>query len=243
MQMKSRILFDERVGDIEKYFNFIELLINKKPKLNYTDNGLPHEDDVSKDTTHILKSNAFLLLYNLIEATISNAIEDIHDEILSDASIGADLLCVKLTKIALRKMEIANLGNFDCESTNASQIILKSWLTNHKMLVQNNKNPLFSGNVDAKKIREIADDYGFSCSTNKDDTHNGACLVTIKLSRNSLAHGSDSFLDKGRETAIEELIAFKNQTICYLDGILENIEEYIESKQYLRQPTSVQLAI
>lgn len=238
-EINSRILFNERIEDINEYFEFIDMLINKKPTIVYHDQEVDATctTKIAKDMTHILKSNAFLILYNLIEATISNAIEDIHDEILKDSNIGADLLCVNLTKIALRKIEISNLNNFDCEENNASQIILRSWLKKHKELVDSHKNPLFSGNVDAQKIRRIAEDYGFSSETDQSKTYNGACLVTIKKSRNSLAHGSDSFRQKGRDTSIDELIAFKEQTVCYLDCILNNIETYIKSKQYLRPAT------
>lgn len=247
-EINSRILFNERTEDINEYFEFIDMLINKKPTLVYQEQeqniNITRTTKVTKDLTHVLKSNAFLILYNLIEATISNAIEDIHDEILRDTNLGADLLCVNLTKIALRKIEISNLSNFDCEKTNASQIILKSWLKKHKELVENHKNPLFSGNVDARKIREIAEDYGFSSETEQSKTFNGACLVAIKKSRNSLAHGSDSFKQKGRDTSIDDLIAFKEQTICYLDNILTNIETYLQSKQYLRPiSTSTSLII
>lgn len=238
--MNSRILFDERVEDIEQYFSFIELLINKKPTLYYEENNKKHSHSVPMDMTHILKSNAFLLLYNLIEATISNAIEDIHDEILSDNSLSADELCINLTKIALKNIDESTINNFDYSNTDASKIILNSWLKKHKDLIANNKNPLFSGNVDAKKIKQVADKYGFSFTTTKAKTRGGACLVAIKNIRNALAHGSDSFLDKGRDTSIDDLTSFKKQTICYLDEILKNIETYIKSRQYLRHPERMQ---
>ncbi|HHR5857923.1 TPA: MAE_28990/MAE_18760 family HEPN-like nuclease [Providencia alcalifaciens] len=239
--MKSRILFDERANDIEEYFSFIGMLINKKPSLSYQDGSSIKTERISMDMTHILKSNTWILLYNLIEATISNAIEDIHDEILSNNSLSADLLCINLTKIALKNIDESTINDFDYGSFDASKIILDSWLKKHKSLVENNKNPLFSGNVDAKKIRKIADSYGFSFKTDKNKTRNGACLVNIKNSRNSLAHGSNSFREKGRETSIDELLKFKKEVIYYLDGILDNIESYIYAKKFLRQPITSDL--
>lgn len=78
-QMTSRLLFDERMEDINDYLSFVALLINKRPNLVYQDeNNVDVAQEIELDITHILKANAFIILYNLIEATISNAIEDIH---------------------------------------------------------------------------------------------------------------------------------------------------------------------
>lgn len=237
--MKSRILFDERVNDINEYFEFIETLINKRPTMSYSDTEQNYLKKITINITHILKSNAFLILYNLIEATVSNAIEDIHDEILNNNNLCVDLLCTNLTKIAFKNIDIKSIDKLDFNTTNASKIILTHWLSNHKNSINNNKNPLFAGNVDAKKIKEIAKKYGFSYFTDPIITRNGAYLLLIKNARNSLAHGEYSFLEKGRDTSIDDLTNFKNETINYLNKILDNIATYIETKQYLREQISL----
>ncbi|HFO9593384.1 TPA: hypothetical protein ACHLGW_004146, partial [Escherichia coli] len=68
--MTSKILFQERMQDINEYFSFIQLLINKKPSLVYKENtsDAPIQQPIDIDMTHILKANAFIILYNLIEA-------------------------------------------------------------------------------------------------------------------------------------------------------------------------------
>ena len=49
-----------------------------------------------------------------------------------------------------------------------------------------------------------------------------------------LAHGFKSFEEVGRGTNTEELLEIKDRVINYLQGIVENIEEYISKQEYLK---------
>jgi hypothetical protein len=64
---------------------------------------------------------------------------------------------------------------------------------------------LFSGNIDAREIRETAKSYGFSDKTDGMKTQNGNDLLKIKTNRNDLAHGDKSFSDVGKDASAEEL--------------------------------------
>ena len=235
-QMTSRLLFDERMEDIDDYLSFVKLLINERPNLVYQD-----DDDIEVirgidlDITHILKANAYIILYNLIEATISNAIEDIHLVFSDDQDLCVDTVIINLTKIAFNGIDTKTMSEIDFSSDNISKTIFKAWLTAHRKLVDANKNPLFSGNVDARKIREVADKYGFSCETDEEKTRNGITLVSIKTARNSLAHGSESFRSKGQDASIDEIIRMKDEVFHYLNSILNNIEIYLDNRVYIRQ--------
>ena len=231
--MTSKILFQERMQDINEYFSFIQLLINKKPSLVYKENtsDAPIQQPIDIDMTHILKANAFIILYNLIEATISNAIEDIHNVLMSNESLCADTVNENLTRVAFHSLQSPN-GKIDFSQGNIAKVIFKEWLNAHKKLIQSNKNPLFSGNVDARKIREVAEKYGFSADT--DITRNGCNLLPIKKARNDLAHGSESFRNKGRDTSIDTLTEMKDEVFHYLNCILENIQTYLDTQAYLR---------
>ena len=90
------------------------------------------------------------------------------------------------------------------------------------------KDKVLSGNVDARKIRDLADEYGF--------THpaaDGSDLLVVKTNRNDLAHGSKSFADVGRDYTITDIIAMKDKIIIYLKAMLDNVADYILGKQYL----------
>ncbi|WP_316553301.1 MAE_28990/MAE_18760 family HEPN-like nuclease [Klebsiella aerogenes] len=236
--MNSKILFTERKDDIAKYFDFVKFIIDERPSFSYRDraSGEERSTDIDIEMTHILKANAYIILYNLIEATISNAIEDIHEELNSCPDLCIDKVCEGLTKLALKKLDNHIVSGMDFSQGDVAQLILKKWLEEHKKLVLADKNPLFSGNVDAQKIRDVASIYGFSSETDRSKTHNGGNLVNIKMARNSLAHGSESFLNKGQETSIDSLEFLKNEVFHYLEEILDNIEQYLDGQLYMRPP-------
>lgn len=238
-QMNSKILFQERMEDINDYLSFVKLLIDKKPKLVYeSEDGVSIASEIDLDITHILKANAYIILYNLIEATISNAIEDIHIVFSNDLSLCVDTVTLNLTKVAFKNIDTKTMSEIDFSIENVSKTIFKTWLEAHKKLVIANKNPLFSGNVDAKKIREVAESYGFSSVTDQMKTRNGVTLVSIKAARNSLAHGSESFRSKGQNASIDEIMRMKDEVFHYLNRILDNIGDYLDSKAYVRQAAS-----
>lgn len=60
----------------------------------------------------------------------------------------------------------------------------------------------------------------------------GSKLLTVKTQRNLLAHGNISFSECGRERTFIELNDIKNEVINYLEDILNNIEIYIDNKDY-----------
>lgn len=72
------------------------------------------------------------------------------------------------------------VSDMDFSQGDIAKLVLKKWLEEHKKQVQADKNPLFSGNVDAQKIRDVASIYGFSSQTDRSKTHNGGNLVNIK---------------------------------------------------------------
>jgi hypothetical protein len=93
------------------------------------------------------------------------------------------------------------------------------------------KDGIVSGNVDAQKIRGIADEYGFL-----HPAADGSDLLTIKTSRNDLAHGSKSFADIGKDYSVDDVILKKDKVIKYLEVMLDNVADYIKEKHYLATP-------
>lgn len=239
--MQSKILFQERRDDIEKYFDFVKFIIDDKPDFSFRNKitGFNEERKIDIEMTHILKANMFVLLYNLIEATAANAIEDIHCQLSNQPDLCVDQLCENITKMALKRIDSNVVGHMNFANGEIAKLVLRAWLTEHQKLVDDNKNPLFSGNVDARVIREVADEYGFSSVTDASRTRNGGNLVKIKKARNSLAHGSESFLNKGQETSIDALKDLKDEVFNYLEEILENIQQYLDGQLYLR-PSIIQ---
>ncbi|MDZ4847054.1 MAG: MAE_28990/MAE_18760 family HEPN-like nuclease [Chitinophagales bacterium] len=209
-----RNIFNERAKEIETYFVFLQ---------NYLSG--------SKDTNlnKIFKSNMILMLYNIVESTVSNAIEEIHSDIHRN-NISFNSLKVELKKSLIKFMKgpkSQNPQDFVADINDLAVDIVKKCF---------NKEKISNGNIDSKHISQLGITYGFSCNTTYSLTKNGGCLQDIKGKRNDLAHGIFSFTEVGEKYATEDLENMKNETVNYLNEIINNIERYLINQEYLHVP-------
>ena len=219
--------FNERAKEVSKYFYFLKDLEQRSIQLSMSNANNPITKPIDDDLEKTLKAAGYLLLYNLVEATMRNAIEGIFDELKTQGVSFDDV------REEIKKIVINNLKDKDNKST---QYILETVqnISVDIISVTFNKNRLFSGNVDALKIRKTAEIYGFSSTTNNDKTRDGSDLLTVKTNRNDLAHGFKTFEEVGKKATADDLLKIKKGVICYLREILENIETYISNKEYLQ---------
>ncbi|MEG3975466.1 MAG: MAE_28990/MAE_18760 family HEPN-like nuclease [Microcoleus sp.] len=216
--------FNTRANEVNDYFIFLEGLIEQTTKLAVTDSaGNDKIQSLNPELAKTLKANGFLLLYNLVESTMRNAIEAIFDEFKNQA-ISFDQLKPEIKMIVLQNLKKRSLEEIHLQINQISTDIIIATFDSKK---------LFSGNVDAKLIKEIAQKYGFSCQTEPTQTKNGQNLVVIKRNRNDLAHGVKSFKEVGQGKTIEDLLKIKDEVIEYLRQILENIKTYLDNQEYL----------
>ncbi|MEM8723434.1 MAG: MAE_28990/MAE_18760 family HEPN-like nuclease [Cyanobacteria bacterium P01_G01_bin.39] len=208
--MDSTLLkdFNDRSKEVDTYFLIFDNKENIDLELNKT-----------------LRATGFLLLYNLIEATMRNAIEaiftDITNKDISFNDLKYEIQLIIIDNVKKNKSSKNLLENL----TDISLDIISASFSSDK---------LFSGNIDAKKIKRLAMLYGFSCTTDVQKTQNGNDLLRIKTNRNDLAHGFKSFEEVGRGTNTEELLEIKDRVINYLQRIVKNIEDYISKQEYLK---------
>jgi len=217
--------FNNRSKEVSKYFIFLKNLEQSTARLSLYDvNGNNKKNKhIDEDLLKTLKASAFLLLYNLVESTMRNAIEAIFDE-LQINRISYDEIRPELKKIVLKNINKRNPKKL-CSEINKIAVDI--------ITVGFEKDDLFSGNIDARKIRDTADEYGFSYQTDYEKTANGIYLLTVKENRNDLAHGLKSFTEVGRDKTADELLEIKNKVVSYLRQILINVDQYIASQDYL----------
>lgn len=170
-----------------------------------------------------LRAGTFLLFYNLIEASTRAAIESIHDRITTDQET-FDRLIPCLRKEAVRRFK----KHAKVESYHG----LLPGFASAFVAVAMAESADFSGNVDAKVIRDLSATYGFSCIT-PEETWGGSDLVTIKAVRNDLSHGRKSFEEVGRDYPATELLSISRRALPYMRCILGNVAEYLDEKRYL----------
>ncbi|MGM3308087.1 MAE_28990/MAE_18760 family HEPN-like nuclease [Anabaena sp. WFMT] len=210
--------FDERANDVSNYLCFLRDLEQEKILLS-------HDGVISKIDTELdknLKATGFLLLYNLVESTMRNAIQSIFDEIINQG-VSFDQLRIEIKKIILQNVKKRDVDKVLEQIKIISLDIIKYGFS---------RDDVFSGNVDPRVIKGIAEKYGFSTTTDR-DTRDGIDLVSIKKNRNDLAHGFMSFKEVGQNTSAENLVEISERVIKYLRQILENIDEYLVNQEYL----------
>ncbi|NJS12197.1 MAG: hypothetical protein HC789_18385 [Microcoleus sp. CSU_2_2] len=221
--------FNTRAQEVDDYFIFLEGLIKQTTKLAIADSaGKDKIQNLNPELAKTLKANGFLLLYNLVESTMRNAIEAIFDD-LKNQAISFDQLKPEIKMIVLQNLKNRSPKKIHLQINQISIDIITATFEREE---------LFSGNVDARLIKEIAEKYGFSYKTEAQKTMNGQNLVVIKSNRNDLAHGVKSFEEVGRNKTIAELLKIKEEVIEYLRQILENIKTYLDNQEYLDVTTN-----
>lgn len=215
MKVAQKIL-KERKEEIEEFF---EHLLQLETEAEEKRKSGKSSEATLQET---LKATSFLLLYNLVESTLTQAINAIYDD-LKEKNIRYSQVTEKLQERVIKNLSTKqDVKKLQQKFTTYDNVVISGF----------DEKSLFSGNIDAKELRKVAEEYGFSYKTNR-RARKGAHLLTIKTQRNKLAHGDDSFSDTGRNYTIQELKEIKDSCIAYLEDILKNIDKYIDEQDYL----------
>ncbi|MBC6995203.1 MAE_28990/MAE_18760 family HEPN-like nuclease [Neolewinella lacunae] len=218
--------FDKRAQEIKLYFKLLEKVIEQNASLflpnNQTRKYLRFDDELQK----VMKANVFLLLYNLAESSIKQALIEIYDVITSEN------VKYKNVKDEIKRIWInTNYRNFSQMGTGNIFLVLNQ-IADDIIDIEFEASKNISGNIDGRKIREFAENIGFSSRAHY-SLENGAKLHLVKTQRNKLAHGDLSFAECGRNYTISDLRQIYNQVTKYLKRILLNIEKYLIDRKYL----------
>ena len=219
----TRAEYTKRLKEVTLYFETIKLLDNGDCSIICKDiNGGTTEKIIDGELAKIMKANGFLLLYNLIEATIRNSISAILN------SISIDKLTFKLLSDNLKKLWINQEINKTKDISKFKEKVseLSEKILNDKLLEFSNECVNISGNIDAQRIREIAKKFGYL------EPKDGRGQQTIKDKRNQLAHGEFTFSDIGKNYTSNDLIDYKSEVVTFIENVLNNVETYINAKGY-----------
>ena len=169
----------------------------------------------------------FLLLYNLVESSTRQALNEIYESITAK-NVRYSSLKDEIKKIWIKE-NYNNFANKGHEEIFTSISNIASDLINIKFKPEK----IISGNIDGKKIREFSEKYGFSNKVHV-NANKGEKLYIVKNQRNKLAHGHSSFAECGREYTISDLKEIKKEVILYMGRILKNIDKYLSKNIYLK---------
>jgi hypothetical protein len=97
--------FNTRAKEVDDYFIFLESLIKQTTKLAIANSaGKDKIQILNPELAKTLKANGFLLLYNLVESTMRNAIEAIFDDFRNKA-ISFDKLKPEIKMIVIQNLK------------------------------------------------------------------------------------------------------------------------------------------
>lgn len=232
--------FRDKAKEIDLYFDFLKKVVVDGATLELPAKRKPKIFPIDTELQKILKANAIILLYNLVESSIRNGLAFIYDSIAKESinywHLRKELQCLWLeTWLKPEHGRSWDISNQNQKIHNVIGRILDQEIASFDASLI----PI-RGSLDAKRIRELSKKYGFSHKTKK-VTRGGDLLVEIKNGRNDLAHGLKSFSEYGRDLTFEGLQDMKSQVEKYLGEILGNMERYVEGKEFKSVSQSVKI--
>ena len=171
------------------------------------------------------------MLYNIVEATITTGMLEIYEQLRNEKCIYSSLIS-----------EMQNIWrNYKVKEIYHSSSQLKSYINRVEGVVNDiinetpiifNKNMLdINGNLNAKRIKEICDRHRIRYKVVDDEM----ILERVRIKRNALAHGDESFSDCARDITISDLEKLKDTVFKFLTDITDGMKKYYDEKQYLKK--------
>ena len=212
--------FQTRSKEVEGYFKFVLRLAGDEVSVRAAlSNEAAFSTQEHEELLKTFKATCYLLLYNLVESTMRNAIEAIFEELRSTNT------CFDDCREELRREVLKNFKKRDMEKLLPKLVTLARDVV-HETFQETES---FSGNLDARTIRKTAKRFGFDVPSGGEFT----MLQTVKDLRNDLAHGVKSFAEVGRNASPSDLEEARVQTVEILSQTLRNISNYLQNRHYL----------
>lgn len=213
--------YEKRKGEINAYLNMAVFISGDNVRLVNDDS---ESLSISSLEATTLKAAFYLVLYNLVEATVREGVRSIYNKI-SDEGLSFLELNEKLQEIWWQS------HHESITATPRDSLIRKVYEV--YCLCKTESSPLFqdfiagvSGNLDADGIRSVCRKYGI------DPIEDGRDLKTVKNNRNWLAHGNKSFSEVGKDSTPSELRSAKDRVFQFLDSYVANVTDYLSNARY-----------
>ena len=229
----------DKCEEVNDFFTLIDFLESTKNiSVMGNDKISAEEKQIVLDRSLIgtIQSSSFLLLYNLIESTMTAAIDAIYKNLqhLEQQHQNVPNLFIFNLKENLRKSLIKQYaGIFSIDGINDFTENKRSFFSSVINSGYDKKN-LFNGNIDCSQIDDITrKKFGFKVLPFDGQLYDSQHILSIKNKRNNLAHGSQTFTEVSRYLAMGELKEHLESVINLLNGVFSSIENYLTNQKYL----------
>lgn len=178
-----------------------------------------------------MKSNVALMIYNLIEFTISGLMDNVYEKIkthgLSYVDVNNDLQQLWRQKMLHATKDLtANYSTILKKNREMIDHILQK-----KTLELHVRDYVRGGNLDGAEIMKTLEAHGIVFNPSGKN-YRPEKLRFIKIKRNELAHGSISFTDALRDSSINDIRSDKNIIFSFLEELIKATEHYCDNEGY-----------
>ena len=222
--------FNERAANVSSFLVLLRQL--EQPGVVVTDfNSNTAIPVFGEDSFKVMKASAFLLIYNMVESSIRSAFKHVYEQIEKDSRWFGTVtpkfrelwISQRFREMNLDSASPRNFRELAADLTNAVLEQNTVRLTAKKLPV--------AGNLNARRIRDVCEMHGVSFDVDP-QAHGGVQLETVRQLRNDLAHGHIGFAACGQDHGVSDLIRINEEAILFIQGILENIREFVDQAKY-----------
>ncbi len=222
--------FERREKEVNAFFKFLHQTLRTDAKLFFESNRTWKRRPIDITLSKILKSSAYLVLYNLVESTVRLAVARLNGAMSEDGLTYTDA-----------EEDIRNLWVDARLKDLAKGADHGRYLDVVRKLVQDVHDGKIAGipedhvpglgNFDARRMRGLADAYGFRKNTLTAERRSTK-LKVVKDRRNALAHGHKSFAELSADDSPEDLEGTKTAVLVYLREFIRHVSQHVEERGY-----------
>jgi hypothetical protein len=196
---------------------------------------------IDAELKNSMKGLAFVVLYNLIEGTITEILNDSFKKINSTSTkyyqaskkfkeawltFKHKLFKTSNPEEIIESIKVISQDVLNFSHTDSNGITFAGYSS---FLSKIGKSAEVSGNLDVRKIRELFEKYELSPPAFNSGSDK---ILTIKSNRNYVAHGEKKLSEVGRPYTIRELFEFKETTFAFLHECVNSSAAFQKKKPF-----------
>ena len=170
-------------------------------------------------TSAIHKASIIMMLYNVIEGTFYVLLKEVFDYAKNNPCGLPEAFYITIAEYHAK--QIFEKGQTKKNKNSWGKELLKFKERESIPIPTLDSIKPFSGNLDAKSIRDISKNYGVVIKYDLYDNE----ILFIKDKRNALSHGNVSYAQAGRDRTLKEIKCHKIATIKCLKNIIKSFEQ------------------
>lgn len=200
-------------------FNEAKNILNQRNKeLNAIIKQLEKMDAM---TSAIHKASIIMMLYNAIEGTFYVLLQEVFDYAKKNPCGLPRAFYITIAEYHAKQIcEKGQEKKSKNKNSCGKKLLEFKELESIPIPTLDNIKP-FSGNLDAKSIRDISNKYGVAIKWYLYDNE----ISFIKNTRNALSHGDISYAQAGRDKTLKEIKCHKIATIKCLKNIIKSFKQ------------------